>query len=106
MVLNIVFEVWGAEFFRGIIINVPVLGEALLALIGLIPNCSASVLITQLYVEGVVSAGQMMAGLMANAGVGLLVLFRLNKKVMENLRITLLLYLCAVALGSVTSLIW
>ena len=106
LAINIIFEVWGAEFFRGIITNVPVLGELLLALIGLIPNCSASVLITELYVEGVVSAGQMIAGLMANAGVGLLVLFRLNKKLAENLRITALLYLCAAALGVLTSLIW
>ena len=106
LAINIVFEVWGAEFFRGIITNVPVLGELLLALIGLIPNCSASVLITELYVEGVVSAGQMIAGLMANAGVGLLVLFRLNKKLGENLRIAALLYVCAVVLGVITSLIW
>ena len=106
LAINIIFEVWGAEFFRGIITDIPVLGEMLLALIGLIPNCSASVLITELYVEGVVTAGQMIAGLMANAGVGLLVLFRLNKKVRENLTITVLLYLCAVVLGVLTSLVW
>lgn len=106
LALNLVFELWGAEFFKGIITSVPVLGEALLALIGLIPNCSASVLITELYVEGIVTAGQMIAGLMANAGVGLLVLFRLNKKLRENLLITVLLYVCAVVLGVVTGLIW
>lgn len=105
-VINFIFEKWGADFFRGIITNVPILGEALLALIGLIPNCSASVLITELYVEGVVSAGQLIAGLMANAGVGLLVLFRLNKKLKENLMIVVLLYFCAVILGVITSLIW
>lgn len=105
-VINFIFEKWGADFFRGIITNIPVLGEALMALIGLIPNCSASVLITELYVEGVVSAGQLIAGLMANAGVGLLVLFRLNKKLKENLMIVVLLYLCAVILGVLTSLIW
>ncbi len=106
LLINFVFEKWGADFFRGIITNIPVLGEMLLALIGLIPNCSASVLITELYVEGVVSAGQLIAGLMANAGVGLLVLFRLNKKLKENLTIVALLYLCAVILGVITSLIW
>lgn len=104
--INFVFEKWGAEFFRGIITNMPILGEALMALIGLIPNCSASVLITELYVEGVVSAGQLISGLMANAGVGLLVLFRLNKKLKENLMIVVLLYVCAVILGVITSLIW
>ena len=106
LAINMMFEFWGEDFFRSIIVNVPVLGEALLALIGLIPNCAASVLITDLYVEGVVSAGQMIAGLMANAGVGLLVLFRLNKKVKENLMIVALLYLCAVVLGTITSLVW
>lgn len=106
LLINFVFEKWGADFFRGIITNIPVLGEMLLALIGLIPNCSASVLITELYVEGVISAGQLIAGLMANAGVGLLVLFRLNKKLKENLTIVALLYLCAVILGVITSLIW
>ena len=106
LAINLVFEIWGAEFFRGIVTDIPVLGEALMALIGLIPNCSASVLITELYVEGVVTASQMIAGLMANAGVGLLVLFRLNRRLRENLTITVLLYLCAVILGVVTSLVW
>ena len=106
LALNVVFEVWGSEFLTSIIESVPVFGEALLALIGLIPNCSASVLITNLYVEHVITAGPMMAGLMANAGVGLLVLFRLNKKVKENLIIVLVLYLCSVALGFLTALIW
>ncbi len=105
-VINFIFEKWGADFFRGIITNVPVVGEMLMSLIGLIPNCSASVLITELYVEGVINAGQLIAGLMANAGVGLLVLFRLNKKPRENLTIVLLLYGCAVVLGILTGLLW
>lgn len=106
LVINFIFEQWGADFFKSIIINTPVLGEMLLALIGLIPNCSASVLITELFASNVIGAGQLIAGLMANAGVGLLVLFRLNKKVKENLMIVGLLYLCAVILGVITGLIW
>lgn len=106
LVLNVVFELGAADLLRGLITSVPVVGEAVLALIGLIPNCSASVLITELYVEGIVTAGQMIAGLMANAGVGLLVLFRLNKKPRENLIVTLLLYVCAVVLGVITGLLW
>ena len=106
LAINLVFEFWGADFLSGIIINIPVLGEAVAALIGLIPNCSASVLLTELYVEGVIMPGQMIAGLMANAGVGLLVLFRLNKKLKDNLIITAMLYLCAVALGVLTGIIW
>ena len=104
--VNIVFELWGADFFKSLIVDIPVLGEAILALIGLIPNCSASVLITELYVEGVIAPGQMIAGLMANAGVGLLVLFRLNRRLKDNLIITAMLYLCAVALGAAAGVIW
>ena len=104
--LNYFFVLYGGAFFRGLVLDIPVLGEAIAALIGLIPNCSASVLITELFAENIIGPGQMIAGLMANAGVGLLVLFRLNKKVKENLMIVALLYLCAVVLGTITSLVW
>ena len=104
--LNYIFELWGGAFFRALVLDIPVLGEAIAALIGLIPSCSASVLITELFAENIIGPGQMIAGLMANAGVGLLVLFRLNKKVKENLMIVVLLYLCAVVLGTVTGLVW
>ena len=54
-------------------------------LVGLIPNCAASVVIAQLYVEGALGAGAMMAGLLVSAGVGLLVLFRTNRGLRQNL---------------------
>lgn len=59
--------------------DVPFLGEAMAALIGLIPNCAPSVIITELYLDGMLSAGAMMSGLLVSAGVGLLVLFRMNR---------------------------
>ncbi len=106
LLLNILFELWGTEALRSVVTSVPVVGEMVLALIGLIPNCSASVLITNLYVENVITASQLIAGLMANAGVGLVVLFRLNKRMKENFGIVLLLYVCAVLLGLLVGLIW
>ena len=72
-----------------------------MAIIGLMPNCAASVLVTDLYVEGVIGCGPMFAGLLANAGVGLLVLFRVNRKGRENLTIAALLACSAVILGIV-----
>ena len=65
----------------------------------MIPNCAASVVITQLYLNGVLSAGAMMSGLLAGAGVGILVLLRVNDKPKENIRIILLLYVSGVAAG-------
>lgn len=63
----------------------PVLSVLGSALVGLIPNCAASVVIAQLYVEGALGAGAMMAGLLVSAGVGLLVLFRTNRGLRQNL---------------------
>ena len=68
-------------------------------MIGLIPNCAASVVITQLYLEGLLSAGPMMAGLLVSAGVGLLVLFKVNDHPRENLKILGLLYAIGVVSG-------
>ena len=72
----------------------------LAALIGLIPNCAASVMITELYLKGILAAGQMMSGLLVGAGVGLLVLFRTNNRHMkENLQITALLFATGIFWG-------
>lgn len=73
------------------------------ALVGLIPNCAASVVITELYLEGTLAAGAMMAGLLVSAGVGLLVLFRTNRSVKQNIAILALLYGIGVVWGLVIS---
>lgn len=69
------------------------------ALFGLIPNCAASVLLTQLYLNGTISFGAILAGLCTNAGVGLVVLFQTNKKLRQNLFIVALLFILGAALG-------
>ena len=71
------------------------------ALVGLIPNCAASVTITQLYISGVISLGAMMSGLLVGAGVGLLVLFRVNPDKKKNLKIVGILYVIGVLAGIV-----
>ena len=84
--------------------SIPVLGEFIAALVGLIPNCASSVILTQLYLEGLLSTGAMMAGLLVNAGVGLLILFRLNRHLKENLAIVTALYCIGVFWGIVIEL--
>ena len=69
------------------------------ALVGLIPNCAASVVIAQLYVEGVLGAGAMLAGLLVSAGVGLLVLARANRPWKQNVAIIVVLYATGVFWG-------
>lgn len=78
-----------------------VLGPALAGVVGLIPNCASSIVLTQLYLEGVLGAGAMIAGLLSGTGVGLLVLFRVNDNLKENIKITALLYVIGVFVGIV-----
>ena len=81
--------------------NIPVIGEMIAALVGLIPNCASSVVITELYLSGVIGAGAMMSGLLVNAGVGLLVLYRLNRNWKQNAGIVAALYGFGVFWGAV-----
>lgn len=99
--LNLLIGFAGEESLSGFLSGKPVLGPVLAGIIGLIPNCAASVVLTQLYLEGVLSAGSMTAGLLVGAGVGLLVLFRVNEDMKENLKITALLF----AIGSIAGIL-
>ncbi|MGN0351698.1 MAG: putative manganese transporter [Roseburia sp.] len=104
LALNLVIGLIGEENLATVFSNVPIVGELASALIGLIPNCASSVVITELYLEGVIHAGAMMAGLLVNAGVGLLILFRLNRNWKENAAILITLYGLGVFWGIVIEL--
>lgn len=99
LALNLLIAGVGENALGSLILDRPVAGTLLAGLVGLIPNCAASVVITQLYLDGVLGAGAMIAGLLSGTGVGLLVLLRVNDDRRENLRLTGLLYLIGVAAG-------
>lgn len=99
--LNLILHNGGEQILGGILLNRPILGPVIAAIVGLIPNCAASVLLTQLYLEGILSIGSMMAGLLVGAGVGLLVLFKVNHDKKENLQIAGILYLVGIVAGIV-----
>jgi hypothetical protein len=80
-----------------------VLGPVVAAVVGLIPNCASSVVITQLYLDGVLSGGCLMAGLLSGAGVGLLVLFRVNHR---HFKENLLLLATVFAVGALTGVLF
>ena len=105
VILNFVLGMIGVERLSGSVLNRPVIGEILLALVGLIPNCSVSVVITESYLSGLIGLGGLFAGLLSNAGIGLLVLFRTNKNLKENLVITSTLYGLSAAAGIVITLV-
>ena len=105
LVLNGVIEFIGEDALAGVFSAVPVVGEMIAAVVGLIPNCASSVIITELYLDGIINAGAMMSGLLVNAGVGLLVLFRLNRDVKQNAGIVGALYGLGVFWGVIIELL-
>lgn len=97
--LNTAVHFVGEERIASIVLDRPVLGNLLAALVGLIPNCASSVILTKLYLESVISAGAMMSGLLVNSGIALTILFRNNRPVRDSLRILLILFLIGLASG-------
>lgn len=105
LILNFVIEKIGQENISNLILNKPVFGPIIAGAVGLIPNCASSVIIAQLYVDKVISSATMMAGLLVGSGVGLLVLYKENTKVKENLKIVSILYTIGVSFGIIFELV-
>lgn len=105
LVLNIIIYFIGEDNLAHILNSTPIIGPIIASLVGLIPNCASSVIITQLYLSKVLSFATMIAGLLVNTGVGLLILFRTNKDLKENIKITVLLFAIGVIFGIIFDLI-
>ena len=102
----ILVESFGEERVAAFLAGNEIGGIFVTALIGLIPNCGASVLLTTLFLDGLITTGQAMAGLLVSAGVGLLVLFRTNRRhIKTNLGVLVLLYICGALWGLLINLI-
>ncbi|MGN0554857.1 MAG: putative manganese transporter [Candidatus Fimenecus sp.] len=99
LVLNFLVEFLGHERLEALLLHDSVFQPFLTALFGFIPNCAASVLLTQLYLEGALQFGAVVSGLCTGAGAGLLVLFRENRNPKDNLKILGILYVAAVVPG-------
>lgn len=105
LILNFAIALAGEETLAAVVLDKPVLGLFAAALVGMIPNCASSVVLTQLYLSGVLGAGALTAGLLSGSGVGFLVLLRVNENRKENLRIFGLLYVLGVAGGALIQLL-
>ena len=89
------------DWFRG----VPFLANVLSAVVGLIPNCAASVLISTLYAEGILSGGAMMSGLLVGCGIGSVVLFRAHRHYKFNFMLLLYMFVMSIGIGYLLDLI-
>lgn len=93
------------EAIAAIIPDIPVVSHLICAIVGLVPNCAASVALSQLAVKGVITVGEMLAGLFAGAGVGVLILFKMNKNLKENLIILGIVVAVGAVFGAIADLL-
>jgi hypothetical protein len=105
LLIELAVESVGTERLAAFIFNRPVVGELLAGIIGLIPNCASSILLTTLYLQGGMSAGAMLSGLMVGSGVGILVLLRMNRNIRDNLVTIGLLYAFGVGFGMIAGVL-
>ena len=104
--LGLAIHLLGEELLSAILLKDSILQPFVAALVGLIPNCAVSVLLTQLYLAGTVSFGSLLAGLCAGAGLGVAVLVKMNRSRRENGQIILTLYLIAALCGLAVQLLF
>lgn len=105
LILNFLLQFCGNSANLTQILQYPLLGEMFSALIGLIPNCSALVILTQMYILNYIDFSTMMSGSLVSGGVGLLVLFRVNRPLKQNIKIIALLYICGLIGGLCSNLL-
>lgn len=98
-ILNVIFLYCGNDLISKIFMKDTLFGPFFGSLVGLIPNCGASVILTEMFLKGAINLGTCIAGLLTGSGVALLVLFKSNKNIKENLCICLTLYLIGVLVG-------
>lgn len=98
-VINIIMYYSGNNLLNKLLLKNNIFAPFLTSLIGLIPNCAASVILTELYLNNALTFSSLIAGLLSSAGVGLLVLFKTNKNKKENIYILLTIYLIGAIIG-------
>ena len=104
-IINMILEFKGIEYLEKLFLGGNILASFATSLIGLIPNCASSVILTELFLNSAIGFGALIGGLLTGAGVALLVLFKINKNKKENVKIILGLYLIGSLCGVLIDLV-
>lgn len=104
-IINIIFTYVGEGYLSKLLLKDSIFAPFLTSLIGLVPNCGSSVILTELYVNNAISLGSMIGGLLTGSGVAILVLFKSNKNIKENFTILGIIYGIGVVSGIIIQLL-
>lgn len=104
-ILNICFNYLGQDYLSKILLKDSFFGPFISSLIGLIPNCGASVMLTELYINNAINFGSLISGLLTGSGIAIMVLFKTNKNFLENFKVVSILYLIGVLSGIIIEFI-
>ena len=104
IIIGLLIHLIGEDKLSNLLLNGNVFTYFIASLMGLIPNCASSVIITELYLSNIISVGTLMSGLLTGSGLGILLLFKNNKNLKENLIILSIIYFTGVLIGIIVDL--
>ena len=104
IVINLIINGIGEENILNFLLNKSIISHFICSLVGLIPNCASSVIITKLYLSNLISIGNLFSGLLTGSGIGILLLFKTNKNIKENISIVTIIYFVGVLIGIIMDL--
>ena len=105
VLLNMVFNYGLNDYLSSLLLKDSIFSPIITSLIGLIPNCASSIVITKLYLASSISFGSMIAGLLTNSGIALVVLFKTNRNLKENINIILLTHFIGTVIGIILNIL-
>ena len=105
LLLNGILYYVGEDVVKDILKSNNIITYFLASLVGLIPNCGSSVIITELYLSNFISLGVLLSGLLTGSGIGILLLFKNNKKIVENISVLTIVYFVGVIIGFIIDII-
>ena len=105
LLINIIIFNIGEDNIKELLLNKNIFTYFIASLFGLIPNCASSVIITELYLSNMITIGNLLSGLLTGSGLGILLLFKTNKNIKENLSILTIIYLVGVIIGIIVDIV-